>query len=119
MNVSLNSLCAPPNRWYAEKNPGECIDPLKRWEAPAAPAVSKPETKFYVPEVKRSWTLKDAHYAAMEIQRKRNAAQFVAVPKIEAAISGYSGFIPYKEAGNVVGVTFKKANAIASQQLKH
>jgi hypothetical protein len=39
----------------------------------------------------------------------------VEVPRMQAAISGYSGFVPYKESQNILGVSFRKANELAAK----
>ena len=121
MNVSINLLAAPPSRWYAPKAPRN-PDPLKRWhsqeaETPAAPE----EPRYVVHEVRSSLTLKDAHYAAMDAQKAKmeSLGCYAKVPRPLAAISGYGGFIPLKESHNVLGVSFKKANQLASSIHRH
>ena len=125
MNVSINLLAAPPSHWYAPKaarNP----DPLKRWQSHDTSSIEQEgdkkaeTTRYVVPQVTSSLTLKDAHYAAMEAQKKKTEGLpcYAKVPRPVAAISGYGGFIPLKESHNVLGVSFKKANKIASSLSK-
>ncbi len=120
MNSSINLLAAPPSRWYAPKIPRN-PDPLKRWRSHSEEPTVAEEPRYVIPQVHSSLTLKDAHYAAMDAQKKKMEAlgYYTKVPRPLAAISGYGGFVPLKEAHNILGVSFKKANAAAYRLLQH
>jgi hypothetical protein len=119
MNVSLISLAKPITRTLHELKETQKIEQEKK-----DAEISRPHTnntkfdvseKFVVPKVKTSWTLKDAHYEAMEI-RKRKIQKSDNLPIVLSAITGYSGFIPGKEANNVIGVSYRKANEIVAKE---
>jgi len=117
MNVSLISIAKPITRTLHELEKNKPI--VKLAEIQQAPELAPfvASEKFVNPQVKTSLTLKDAHYEAMEI-RKKKICKSENLPIVLCAVTGYSGFIPGKEANNIIGVSYRRANEIVASNMK-
>lgn len=114
-------LSKPPSQRFHKSAVAFEKDPLKRFTPGPTSQTQFEGPRAYVPKghltlesLNKAVGLMAVHYSKMADQEKMKEKYIQRLPeKPKAAIPGYGGFIPRKEAMNVLGCTYAKGNAVS------